>query len=76
MFGLSDDQFDNLSNLIDTIYHNGAIVNSVLPYSQIRGANVVGTVEIIRLACKNKMKPIHCIHFEQHHRLLCHTFQH
>ncbi|MEO1432875.1 MAG: thioester reductase domain-containing protein [Cyanobacteria bacterium J06633_8] len=61
LLGLSQSQFENLATEIDTIYHNGAWVHHTLPYSQLKAANVLGTQEIIRLACKNQVKPLHFI---------------
>ena len=61
-FGLDTLTFNSLANQIDLIYHCGAIVNFVLPYSQLYGANVLGTREIIRLATSTTSRiPIHYI---------------
>jgi len=49
-FGLDNDTYESLANQIDIIFHCGATVNFVLPYSKLYGANVCGTREIIRLA--------------------------
>ncbi|WP_207551171.1 SDR family oxidoreductase, partial [Mycobacteroides abscessus] len=40
------------------IVHPAALVNHVLPYSQLFGPNVVGTAEIIKLAITTKIKPV------------------
>ncbi len=57
--GLSADKFAQLAAQIDVIYHNGALVNFVYAYPNLKAPNVSGTVEIIRLACTNKLKPLH-----------------
>ena len=49
-FGLDDETYESLANQIDIIFHCGATVNFVLPYSQLYGSNVCGTREIIRFA--------------------------
>ncbi len=49
-FGLDNDTYESLANQIDIIFHCGATVNFLLPYSKLYGANVCGTREIIRLA--------------------------
>jgi len=49
-FGLDNETYESLANQIDVIFHCGATVNFVLPYSKLYGANVCGTREIIRLA--------------------------
>ncbi|HQV93621.1 MAG TPA: amino acid adenylation domain-containing protein, partial [Anaerolineales bacterium] len=58
-FGLSDEAFNELANQIDWIYHNGAMVNFVYPYAAHKSANVLGTQEILRLASRAKLKPVH-----------------
>ncbi|CAF3631409.1 unnamed protein product [Adineta steineri] len=49
-FGLDSETYESLAKQIDIIFHCGATVNFVLPYSQLYGPNVCGTREIIRLA--------------------------
>ena len=61
LLGLDSYRFYFLAARIDRIYHNGALVNFIYPYSQLKQANVDGTREIIRLACRAKTTPIHFI---------------
>ena len=61
LLGLSQRQFDDLASQIDLIYHNGASVNFVYPYSTLKAANVLGTQEVLRLATQSKTKPLHHI---------------
>jgi hypothetical protein len=49
--GLDDHQYSMLVSNIYSIYHCGAAVNFVKPYAELRAANVLGTIEIIKLAC-------------------------
>lgn len=49
--GLSPDAFAELANRVQIIVHAAAIVNLVYPYAALRGPNVDGTREILRLAC-------------------------
>ncbi|KAJ5731629.1 NRPS-like protein biosynthetic cluster [Penicillium malachiteum] len=51
-FGLSFETFDDLATRIQVIVHAAATVNLVYPYAALRGANVGGTREILRLASK------------------------
>lgn len=60
-FGLTLDEFAVLAQQIDVVYHNGAWVNHVYPYSVLKAANVGGTQEAIRLACHCRTKPLHFI---------------
>ncbi|MEA5498671.1 thioester reductase domain-containing protein [Limnoraphis robusta Tam1] len=61
IFGLSSEQFQQLADEIDVIYHNGAWVHHASPYSLLKQTNVLGTQEILRLACQSKTKPVHFI---------------
>ncbi|SKD93988.1 Probable fatty-acid-CoA ligase FadD [Mycobacteroides abscessus subsp. abscessus] len=56
--GLDADTWQRLAEAVDVIVHPAALVNHVLPYSQLFGPNVVGTAEIIKLAITTKIKPI------------------
>jgi amino acid adenylation domain-containing protein/thioester reductase-like protein len=51
-FGLSADAWFELAARVDVIIHAAATVNLVYPYAALRAANVGGTREVIRLACR------------------------
>lgn len=57
--GLSEQEFTELAGIADVIYHCGALVNFVYPYSALKAPNVRGTHEILRLACQKKLKAVH-----------------
>ncbi len=59
--GLCEPDFLELAEQIDVIYHNGAWVNAIYPYSMLKPTNVLGTEEILRLACLIKTKPVHFV---------------
>jgi thioester reductase-like protein len=59
--GLTEEAFQGLALKLDGIYHNGAFVNLVYPYNALRAANVLGTQELLRLACRGKVTPLHFI---------------
>ncbi len=59
--GLSEQQFQEMATKIDVIYHNGAWVHHIYPYSVLKNTNVAGTQEVLRLACKVKSKPVHYV---------------
>lgn len=61
MLGLGAEQAERLSSEIEVIVHNGALVDFVRPYAMLRPANIDGTVEILRFASKNRIKPVHFI---------------
>ncbi|SLG00056.1 non-ribosomal peptide synthetase [Mycobacteroides abscessus] len=55
--GLDQDTWQRLVDTVDLIVDSAALVNSVLPYSELFGPNVVGTAELIRFALTTKLKP-------------------
>ncbi len=61
LFGLTELQFYKLAGQIDSIYHSGAFVNLIYPYSALRDINVLGTQEVLRLASQVKIKPVHYV---------------
>jgi thioester reductase-like protein len=60
-FGLSEAQFSELAGQIDIIYHNGAQISFIRPYSALKTINVLGTIEILRLAGLIQTKPVQFI---------------
>ena len=58
-FGMSDRGFDALAKEVDLLIHAAAVVNLVYPYSALKAANVGGTREVLRLACRHEAKPVH-----------------
>jgi thioester reductase-like protein len=60
-FSVCDDDWDQLADEVDVIYHNGAWLNFAQPYSTLKATNVLGTIEILKLACEKKTKPVHYI---------------
>ncbi|MGI0483800.1 amino acid adenylation domain-containing protein [Pantanalinema rosaneae CENA516] len=61
LLGLTRREFERLTEVIEVIYHNGAPVNFVKPYSAMKAETVSGTQEILRLACLSRVKPVHFI---------------
>lgn len=59
LLGLSESAFEDLAGEVDAVIHAGAAVNLVYPYSALEAANVGGTREVLRLACRRKTKPLH-----------------
>ena len=55
--GLDDATWRRLADTVDLIVDPAALVNHVLPYSQLFGPNVVGTAELIRIAVTTRIKP-------------------
>jgi fatty acid CoA ligase FadD9 len=55
--GLDEVTWQRLADTVDLIVDPAALVNHVLPYSQLFGPNVLGTAELIRIALTTKIKP-------------------
>ena len=55
--GLDQQTWQRLAGIVDLIVDPAALVNGVLPYSELFGPNVVGTAELIRFALTTKLKP-------------------
>ncbi len=60
-FTLDTKQFQALASKIDSIYHCGALVKWTYPYEELKPVNVLGTQEVLKLACQIKLKPLHFI---------------
>lgn len=59
--GLTKERWADLAATVDVIYHNGAQVNFVYPYSALKSANVGGTQRVLELACDTRIKAVHHI---------------
>lgn len=54
--GMTPDRFKALADETDMVIHNGAVLNFVLPYLQMKRTNVLGTEECLRFVCTGKAK--------------------
>ncbi|WP_435860014.1 thioester reductase domain-containing protein [Streptomyces narbonensis] len=61
LLGLDKREFDRLSRETDVVYHVGASVNWILPYEDVKAANVAGTIEVLRLAARHRSVPVHYV---------------
>ncbi|MCX4987060.1 type I polyketide synthase [Streptomyces sp. NBC_00572] len=59
--GLTEEHFDDLARTVDAVYHNGARVHWLHPYTALRDANVRGTEEVLRLAARHRTVPVHYV---------------
>ncbi|MEE6139643.1 carboxylic acid reductase [Mycobacterium sp. 050128] len=55
--GLDAATWQRLADTVDLIVDPAALVNHVLPYSELFGPNALGTAELIRIALTGKQKP-------------------
>ncbi|MEU3504435.1 thioester reductase domain-containing protein, partial [Streptomyces hundungensis] len=61
LFGLAEDDFDDLADQVDAICHSGALVDWMRPLDDYIGPNVVGTHEALRLASRGRGKAFHFV---------------
>jgi thioester reductase-like protein len=59
--GIEDNLYSTLCNTIDAVYHNGAILNFLFSYNQLKQTNVDGTIECLRFACTGNPKYFHYV---------------
>jgi myxalamid-type nonribosomal peptide synthetase MxaA len=59
--GLDEARFEALAERVDFIVHNGGAVNFTWGYERLKAANVEGTREVLRLACRHRAKPVHFV---------------
>jgi len=59
--GLTACDYARLADRVDAIYHAGADVDWVRPYRALRDVNVVGTRELLRLACEARPAAFHFV---------------
>lgn len=55
-FGLNNSEWNKLSETIDVIIHNGALVHWVYPYDKLRDANVISTINVLNMCATGKAK--------------------
>ena len=61
LLGLNEQNFGQLAEEIDVVYHTAAALNSAYPYAALRAVNVGGTKELLKLASRTRLKPFHFI---------------
>ncbi len=60
-FGLSRAVYEELAERAEMIVHNAALSSFAMPYRQLKPINVLGTQEVLRLACRRRVKPVHYV---------------
>jgi len=59
--GIENNLYLYLCNIIDAVYHNGAILNFLFSYNNLKQTNVNGTIECLRFACTGNPKYFHYV---------------
>ncbi len=57
--GIADTDYERLAHELDCILHSAAQVNFIYPYEALRATNVTGLWEIVRLAFRGRITPLH-----------------
>ncbi|KAG0028288.1 large subunit of alpha-aminoadipate reductase [Podila clonocystis] len=60
-FGLSTESWELCCRTVDVIVHNGALVHWVYPYPKMRAANVLGTLQGLKMASTYHTKSFHFV---------------
>jgi thioester reductase-like protein len=60
-FGVTRARYEDMAARVEMIVHNGALSSYALPYKRLKAVNVLGTIEVLRLACRQRIKPVHFI---------------
>lgn len=61
LLGMDAATFDAVAQRAEVIFHNGGQVNFLAPYEHLEAANVQGTCEVLRLATRTRIKPVHLV---------------
>jgi fatty acid CoA ligase FadD9 len=56
--GVPPDAYAQLATDVDTIVHNGALVNHAFSYRELFEPNVLGTMEVMKLAVDTRVKAL------------------
>ncbi|KAF9310875.1 large subunit of alpha-aminoadipate reductase [Podila horticola] len=60
-FGLNAESWELCCRTVDVIVHNGALVHWVYPYPKMRAANVLGTLQGLKMASTHHTKSFHFV---------------
>lgn len=59
--GLARNTYLDLAARAEIIFHNAAESSWTVPYARIKPVNVLGSLEVLRLACRARIKPVHFV---------------
>ncbi len=60
-FGLDRATYTRLVNRAQLVVHNGALSSYAMSYRTLKAVNVLGTQEVLRFACRGRLKPVHYV---------------
>lgn len=59
--GLAREVYNDLAARVEMIAHNAADSSWTQPFHRLKPVNVLGSLEVLRLACRNRIKPVHYV---------------
>lgn len=59
--GIEMNIYEDLAEKIDCIYHNGAWVNFLYTYKELKITNVIGTQQVLHFSTIKKIKPVYYV---------------
>jgi thioester reductase-like protein len=57
--GLEREIYQDLAERVELIFHNAADTRLTETFAQLKPVNILGSVEVLRLACRARIKPVH-----------------
>lgn len=57
--GMAREVYQDLAERVEMIVHNAAEAKWTQPFAKLKPVNILGSVEILRLACRSRIKPVH-----------------
>lgn len=59
--GLSREVYGDLAARVEMIAHNAADSSWTQPFHRLKPVNILGSLEVLRLACRTRIKPVHYV---------------
>lgn len=57
--GMEREVYQDLAERVEVIFHNAAEAKWTQPFAKLKPVNILGSVEVLRLACRSRVKPVH-----------------
>jgi thioester reductase-like protein len=57
--GMEREVYQDLAERVELIFHNAADTKLTEPFAKLKPVNILGSIEVLRLACRARIKPVH-----------------
>ncbi len=57
--GMAREVYQDLAERVEMIIHNAAEAKWTQPFAKLKPVNILGSIEVLRLACRSRVKPVH-----------------